>query len=89
MEADSSATATVRINVVDVNDPPAFPESSYTRSVDENSTPGTNVGGRIVSIDPDDGDVLRYALSGTGSGLFTVSSATGQISVASGSDARP
>ena len=44
--------------------------------------PGTNVGGRVVAIDPDR-DVLRYSLTGSGSGLFTVS-ATGQISVATG-----
>ena len=58
-----SATAMVNIAVRDLNESPAFSQNSYTRTVNENSGAGTGVGGPITATDPDDGDVLQYALS--------------------------
>ena len=40
------------------------------------------MGDPVAATDPDDGDTLRYALSGSGAARFTVS-ASGQITTAS------
>ena len=65
------------------NRAPVFSEgSSASRSVDENSPPGTNVGDPVTATDPDD-DTLTYALTGTDAGSFTINSSTGQIMVGS------
>ena len=86
----NTGSATVAVAVRDVNEAPAFAESAYSRSVDENSGAGTNVGQAVVATDVDDGDTLTYSLSGTGASLFAVSNA-GQITVAAGAslDMRP
>ena len=64
------------------NRAPTFAQQGYTRSVEENSGSGTAVGSPVTATDPE-GDTLSYALSGTGSDLFTIN-AGGQISTASG-----
>ena len=64
------------------NRDPAFPGSSTTRSVDENSAAGANVGARVSATDRD-GDRLTYALSGTDASSFTINS-SGQIMVGTG-----
>ena len=53
-DGTDSARITVTINV-DLNEPPAFASSSTTRSVVENQSAGTNVGGRVTATDPDQG----------------------------------
>ena len=50
-----------------------------TYSVNENATPGTEVGSPI-SVEDDD-DVLEYSLSGTHATYFEIDSETGQITV--------
>ncbi|MCY4575786.1 MAG: cadherin domain-containing protein [Chloroflexi bacterium] len=66
------------------NRAPAFDEgSSATRSVAENSAPGTAIGSRVTATDRD-GDTLTYSLSGTDASLFNIDSSNGQISVARG-----
>ena len=63
---------------------PSFVDGSNTRrSVPENSVAGTNVGVPLTAIDPD-GHTLIYTLSGDDAALFEISSATGQLTVASG-----
>ena len=52
-------------------------------SVAENSPPGTPVGDPVTATDPDN-DTIRYAL--TGSDLFDIDPATGQITVADDAD---
>ena len=64
-----------------VNQPPAFDNSKFERSVPENSTADTTVGIAVVASDPENG-TLSYRLSGDNN--FTIDSATGQIRVASG-----
>ena len=65
------------------NRAPVFSDgSSTTRSIDENSAVGANVGARVRATDRD-GDRLTYSLRGTDDGSFTISS-TGQIMVATG-----
>ena len=62
------------------NQPPAFDNSKFERSVPENSTADTTVGTAVVASDPEN-DTLSYRLSGDNN--FTIDSATGQIRVAS------
>ena len=66
-----------------VNRAPAFPGSSTTRSIDENSTSGANVGTPVTASDPDR-DTLTYSVTGTDAGSFTINSGTGQITVGAG-----
>ena len=61
------------------NATPKFQLGSNARSVDENSPPGTNVG-KPVKADDAAIDKLHYTL--TGSDLFDINPATGQITVA-------
>ena len=65
------------------NRAPAFPGSSTTRSVDENSAAGANVGSPVRATDRDR-DTLTYALSGTDASSFTINSSSGQIMVGTG-----
>ena len=59
--------------------------SSTTRSVNENSASGANVGARVTASDPD-GDSLTYTLAGTDAGSFGIVAATGQIRVGDGTN---
>ena len=63
------------------NNEPQFAAERDSRSVGENATAGTGVGGPVTASDAD-GDALTYAL--TGSGAFVIDAGSGQISVASG-----
>ena len=67
------------------NAAPEFPDADgdgaddQTRTVKENSPPGTAVGKPVTA--GDDGDVLTYTISGTNAGLYVIDRATGQITV--------
>ncbi len=78
----------VTVSVTDVNEAPTFDEgSSTTRSIDENSPPGTPVGNAVTATDPDTNTAyssLAYSLSGTDASSFDIHATTGQISVANG-----
>ena len=74
-----SATISVRAVPTAGNATPVFPSGSNARSVDENSPPGTSVG-KPVKADETGGDRLHYTMSG--SVLFEINPATGQITVA-------
>ena len=82
---DSSVTVGVVAPEPDpqVNRAPVFPGSSTTRSIDENSTSGANVGTPVTASDPDR-DTLTYSVTGTDAGSFTINSGTGQITVGAG-----
>ena len=74
-----ASTATVTVNLTDVNEAPAV--TGFTTSIAENSALGTVVGSVSVS-DPDAGDTFSYALTnGNTSGAFAID-ASGQITVA-------
>ena len=62
-----SDTATVTVNVTNVNEPPTI-TSNNTFSVAEN----TNAVGTITAIDPDANAVLTYSISGADAALFTI-----------------
>ena len=61
------------------NRAPVFSGNAVTRSVNENSASGVNVGARVRATDADD-DRLTYSLTGTDAGSFTINS-SGQIMV--------
>ncbi len=77
--APGDYTVPVTINVTDVNETPAFDEgATTTRSVQENSAAGTNVGTAVSATDID-GDTLTYSLSGTDAASFDLDTSTGRI----------
>ena len=63
------------------NDPPAFPDGTATRQVDENATTGTPVGTPVTASDPN-GDDINYSVAGSGD--FGIDPNTGQLLVAEG-----
>ena len=66
------------------NRAPVFTDgAATTRSIDENSASGANVGDAVRATDRD-GDTLTYSLTGTDVGSFTINSSTGQIMVGTG-----
>ena len=65
------------------NRSPAFPGATDTRSIDEDSAAGTNVGNPVTASDPDR-DTLTYTLSGTDASSFSIGSGTGQVTVGMG-----
>ena len=83
-----SITATVTINVVDVNEAPVM--ASFTRHIDENSGSGSAVladgqGTNAVSAYDEDADTLEYTITGgDGESLFQIDSASGAITTKSG-----
>ena len=75
---------TLTITITDVNefDPVA---SDATLNIDENATNGTSVG-TVTANDADTTQTLSYAITaGNVSGTFSINSATGEITVADGS----
>ena len=75
-------TIPVTINVRDTraNNAPVFTEGNFiTRTIPENTPPGTNIGPPILATDAD-GDTLIYTLRGRDSASFSLpSSASGQL----------
>ena len=84
----ASASASITVAVTDVNDvTPTFSASSYTASIDNNSSVGTSV----VDIDATDADVsdsfksITYSITaGDSDSRFTINSSDGIIKTAKG-----
>ncbi len=77
-----SDTATITVDLNDVNEAPEIAAQSF--SVDENS-PATTAVGTVVASDPDAGDVLNYAITGgSGQTAFAIDPSTGALTVAAG-----
>ena len=68
---------------IDVNRAPAFASTAVTRSVAENTDAGGNVGAAVTATDADN-DTLTYTLGGSDASSFEIGSASGQITVGSG-----
>jgi hypothetical protein len=86
-ENGESDSISVTINITNdpsddtPNNPPMFTDGdSTTRSIAENMPGGTEVGSAISATDSDNSDTLRYSLSGTDAGSFSINSSTGQLS---------
>ena len=80
-----SATITVTIDVIDVNDAPEFASATDSRTIPENTAGGTNIGDPVEAIDQD-GDTLNYTLDGTDAGSFDIVVTTGQLLTKAASD---
>jgi hypothetical protein len=75
-----SSTATVTIDLTDVNEAAVFTQSGPF-SVDENSAFGTLVG-TVSAVDQDHGQTLKYFIvGGNAGGAFAIDSETGAITV--------
>ena len=75
--SDSGAGSTN--DVPGVNNPPTFSSTSATRSVDENTAAGTDIGLPISATDANAGDTLAYSLSGADAASFDIVPGTGQL----------
>ena len=53
--------------------------TSTTRSVDENTASGTNIGNPVAATDPDSKDTLTYRLGGTDAASFGIVNTSGQL----------
>ncbi|VVC44201.1 Hypothetical protein CINCED_3A007173 [Cinara cedri] len=79
---DLTSTATLTIQVTDVNDnAPEFDNNAYTLTVNETATPGTIIG-VVKATDRDSNPNIVYKLSGPSADKFDVDKDTGTISVA-------
>ena len=77
-DGTASARITVTITVV-LNNPPTFPSTTATRSVDENTAAGIDIGLPVSATDANAGDILTYRLSGADAASFNIVPTTGQI----------
>ena len=76
--ADAVSDNTVRAKPAN-NVAPQFPvNDDGTRSVDENTSAGVNIGTPVAATDTA-GDILTYSLDGTDAASFNINRATGQL----------
>ena len=68
----------VAVTVFNVNEPPAFPAETGSRSVDENTAANTNIGDAVAATDPER-HTLIYKLAGTDAASFDIDTSTGQL----------
>ena len=66
------------------NDAPVFANTTVTRSFDENTAAGQNVGAPVAATDSDTGDTLTYTLGGDDAASFDILSTSGQIRTKAG-----
>ena len=86
--AGLSDTTDVRINVVNVNEPPVpvdgpnqapvFPSATTSRDVEENTAAGMAIGDPVEATDPELG-TLTYTLGGADMRHFSIDAMTGQL----------
>ena len=77
-----TAAQNITVTVTNVNEAPSFSPNTAARSVDENSSSGSNVGAVIpVAMDLDAGDSLSYGLGGADAGSFNFNASTRRITV--------
>ncbi len=70
---------TATVTILDNDAPPVFHEGdAATRSVAENSPPGSDIGAPIMATDAED-DPLEYTLGGSSASAFALDPATGQL----------
>ena len=74
-----AANSDVHIDITFDNNPPVFSDSdSATRTIEEDTATGTNIGAAVAATDADN-DVLTYSLGGDDADAFGIVSTTGQI----------
>ena len=75
-DGHGSGKSEMTVSANAVNTVPAFDADTATRSVEENTAAGENIGEPIMATDD---DTLTYTLSGTDAASFDIISATGQL----------
>ena len=87
-DADNATNSiTVTISVTDTNEAPVFADgTSTTRSVDENTVSGQNIGSPISATDEDAGTTFTYTLSGTDAAAFSIVNTSGQLQTSAALD---
>ncbi len=86
LDWSSETSVTLRLRGAP-NNAPAFSPTSTTRTVEENSTAGTNVGAVIPeAMDADSGDTLTYSMEGTDAASFAFDASARQITTIAGVD---
>ena len=86
LDWSSETSVTLRLRGAP-NNAPAFSPTSTTRTVEENSTAGTNVGAVIPeATDADSGDTLTYSMEGTDAASFAFDASSRQITTIAGVD---
>ncbi len=78
-----SATGVTNVVGVANLDPAFLSTEDGLRSVPEDTPAGDNVGAPVSAVDPDQGDMLTYSLTGTDAASFEIDS-DGQLRVATG-----
>ena len=79
-------TIDITITVTDVNEEPAFDETSTTtRSISENAGTGADIGTAVSATDPEN-DPLTYILGGTDAASFDIVATSGQLQTKSALD---
>ena len=73
-----SDTIAVTINVTEVNEAPEFDSTTATRSVEENTAAGVNIGDPVAAADANTDDTLTYTVGGDDAASFDIDS-TGQL----------
>ena len=74
----NTVTLDVEVTVTEVNEPPAFPDDSDTRSIPENTESGEHIGDPVKADDPE-GNNLKYSLGGKDADSFDIDPSTGQL----------
>ena len=76
--AEGVSTNRVEAAPVPQNEPPEFPTNTAARNVDENTSPGEDIGERVAATDDAD-DTLTYSLDGTNRATFAIDASSGQL----------
>ena len=76
--AEGVSTNRVEAAPVPQNEPPEFPTNTAARDVDENTSPGEDIGERVAATDDAD-DTLTYSLDGTNRATFAIDASSGQL----------
>ena len=81
-----TAQLTVDVNLINVNEPPTFPQASYTISFNEDAAADTAIGDPISAEDPDANETLQYTFTGSGTDkdAFNIDAGSGQIKTKAG-----
>ena len=78
-DGNSNHGPDVTVTVYNVNEPPAFPAETGSRSVDENTAAGVDLGLAVSAVDPEMEDTLIYRLAGQDGASFAIDTSTGQL----------
>ena len=74
----NTVTLDVEVTVTEVNEAPAFPDGSGTRSIPENTQSDQPIGEPVTANDPEGND-LKYSLGGKDADSFDIDPSTGQL----------